>query len=82
MKKDLLLGLAVSNAAAMLIIALTTLIPEQQVGVIVFSEFIIIPFGMGIISAWFWRNLQLSSKGLSWCSCLNAFVVMFFYAKG
>jgi uncharacterized protein YndB with AHSA1/START domain len=76
MKKDLVLGLAVSNAAAMLIIALTTLIPESRVGVIAFSEFIIIPFGMGILSAWFWRNLELSSKGLSWYSCLNALIAI------
>lgn len=76
MKKDLILGFVMSNTAAMIIIALTTLIPEQQAGVIAFSEFIIIPFGMGIISAWFWRDLELSSKGLSGYSCLNALIAI------
>ena len=33
-------------------------------GTFVFSEFILIPILMGIISAWFWRNMNLSSREL------------------
>ena len=45
-------------------------------GTFVFSEFIIVPMLMGIISAWFWRNMGLSSRDLTGKSFLNGCITI------
>ena len=44
--------------------------------IFVFSEFIITPMLMGIISAWFWRYSDLSSRGLTGKSFLNGCITI------
>jgi hypothetical protein len=43
-------------------------------GILIFSDFIIIPAMMGIISMWFWKDLGLTGKAISWHSCANSFI--------
>jgi len=42
----------------------------------VFSEFIIVPMLMGIISIWFWRNMALTSRDLVGKSFLNGCITI------
>lgn len=42
--------------------------------VLIFSDFVIVPALMGIISMWFWKDLELRGKTISWYSCINGFI--------
>src|ERR1700761_8667817 len=52
----------------------------------IFSEFIIVPILMGIISVWFWRHSDLSSRDLTGKSFLNGCITIalasFFLGEG
>jgi hypothetical protein len=64
----------VPNLVALGIIAISKYFSERMTGPrenLVFSEFIIIPMLMGIISAWFWRKSDLSGKQIMGKSFLN-----------
>lgn len=65
----------VSNLMAMGVLAIAKyLIADRMTGSrenLVFSEFIIIPVLMGIISAWFWRKSDLSGRAIMGKSFLN-----------
>lgn len=73
-------GFIVANLVALVIIGASKYLLFQRIGdaqkVLMFSEFIIIPAFMGIISAWFWRNLGLRGKTLAWYSCINGFIAI------
>jgi hypothetical protein len=73
-------GYVASNAAAFILIGLSYLavkqVGGQPSGVLVYSEFVIVPLLMGIISAWFWRRLDLSSSKLTSASVLNCFIAI------
>ncbi|WP_158826657.1 hypothetical protein [Mucilaginibacter lacusdianchii] len=73
-------GFFVANLVAFTLIGLSKLsekyIFTYNAGVLVFSEFVIIPLLMGIISAWFWRDSNLSSNKLTGYSCMNAFIAI------
>jgi hypothetical protein len=45
-------------------------------GTLVFSEFIIIPMLIGIMSAWFWRGLDFSGRKLTGHSIANVFIAI------
>src|SRR5580704_2037984 len=45
-------------------------------GTLVFSEFIIIPMLIGIMSAWFWRGLEMSGRRATSNTILNTFVAI------
>ncbi|MES2268381.1 MAG: hypothetical protein V4520_16580 [Bacteroidota bacterium] len=70
-------GFIVPNAFAFILIGITKYIFRNfydSPGVLIFSEFIIIPFLMGIISAWFWRNIKSTNGQLaSWAFNNTAF---------
>jgi uncharacterized protein YndB with AHSA1/START domain len=66
-------GFILSNLFALLIIGLTRFL-EPESGILIFSEFVIVPFAMGVISIWCWRNLELKSKTLAAYSCVNVFI--------
>jgi hypothetical protein len=55
-------GFIVPNIIALLIIGGTSLLSGYGHGSFIFSEFVIIPFFIGIISAWFWRGINLGPK--------------------
>lgn len=70
-KSKILQGILLSNIFALTIIALQVKFGIQSEGVLVFSEFVIIPCVMGIITAWWWKNLALKGKYLTGYSILN-----------
>ncbi|WP_421938983.1 hypothetical protein [Pedobacter sp.] len=74
MKKELqskLLGFILPNFIILFIIGINRNLHIDNEGVLVFSEFIILPILMGIISSWFWRNLNLTSGQRVGYSMLN-----------
>lgn len=72
-----LLGFLIPNIVILSIIGINRyLIIPASGGILVFSEFVILPMLMGIISAWFWRGLKLSTKNLIWYSIQNGFIAI------
>jgi hypothetical protein len=65
-KVELIKGFVFSNTFAFILIGLSKLALSRPynkgTGILVFSEFIIIPMLMGIICAWNWKNLQLKGR--------------------
>ncbi|WP_316844486.1 hypothetical protein [Pedobacter psychrodurus] len=76
LQSRLLLGIIISNVVTLLIIWLNNLLHSEKDGILVFSEFVILPLLMGVISAWFWRDLNLKSRALIWYSILNGFLAI------
>lgn len=68
-------GFLLPNIFAVAIIALTKY-TQMESGVLIFSEFIIIPILMGMISAWFWRNQELPGRQRTLYSVYNVFLVI------
>src|ERR1700743_774920 len=56
-KLKLALGFIVPNLVAFVLMGLTGLLNIQS-GYFAFSEFIIVPMLMGLISAWFWKDAE------------------------
>ncbi|RZJ79448.1 MAG: hypothetical protein EOO47_10785 [Flavobacterium sp.] len=75
-KSKLLQGILIANVFAITIIALQTKLGFQDEGVLVFSEFVIIPCVMGIIAAWFWKELGLKGKHITGYSILNGLLAI------
>jgi hypothetical protein len=75
-KSKLLQGILIANVFALTIIALQAKLGSQSSGVLVFSEFVIIPCVMGIIAAWFWKDLGLKGKQLTGYSILNGLLAI------
>ncbi|WP_157540437.1 SRPBCC family protein [Mucilaginibacter aquatilis] len=72
-------GYAVSNLLAFVLIGLSKLLLDMRglnAGIFVFSEFVIVPFLMGIISTWYWKNLQLTGRQLTGYSCINGLIAI------
>ena len=71
-------GFALSNGFAIIVMAISryTTIFRDGPGVIFWAEFIVVPILMGIISAWCWRNEELSSRKLTAYSVYNVGIVV------
>ncbi|MDB5288364.1 MAG: hypothetical protein JWR05_3313 [Mucilaginibacter sp.] len=69
-------GFIVPNGIAIIIIGITKYFTSFNNGTLIFSEFVIIPFLMGIISSWYWRNEGLSSKKLILQSIVNCLIAI------
>lgn len=68
------LGYLISNAVAFALIGLNILLwprGSDASQTLIYSEFVIIPVLMGIISTWFWRDLELSGWDLLGYSIIN-----------
>ncbi|WP_426670579.1 hypothetical protein ACPPVU_04905 [Mucilaginibacter sp. McL0603] len=68
-------GYLVSNLTAMAIIGANKYLipsPNSVNNTFIFSEFVIIPMLIGIISAWFWRDLEYRGAELAGKSIINA----------
>jgi hypothetical protein len=65
-------GFMIPNLIAVSIMALTKFLQFKGTGVLIFSEFIIIPILIGVFSAWYWRNLLLKGSTLTLYSGYNA----------
>ncbi|AMP98839.1 hypothetical protein AY601_1932 [Pedobacter cryoconitis] len=68
---SLLAGFLFSNLLALFIIGLTGYFFTNRDGVMIYSEFVILPLLMGMINSWFWKSLKLSSKAVVGYSCLS-----------
>jgi len=68
-------GFVVPNLFSVLILAVTRYFGESS-GVLTFAEFIIVPLCMGIISAWFWREIDLPSRVVLLNSTVNCFAAI------
>ena len=75
--KSKLNGFWVPNAFAIATIAITKY-SETEAGILIFSEFIIIPILMGIISAWFWKELELPGRKVSLYAIYNTGLAVLF----
>ncbi|TCD08357.1 hypothetical protein EZ449_13225 [Pedobacter frigidisoli] len=75
-ENKIFLGFLIPNAILLSIIGINRFLNVGSAGVIVFSEFVILPMLIGIMSAWFWKDFKLSSKMLIWNSILNGFIAI------
>lgn len=76
-----LTGYAAANIVAFVLIGVSYLItryshPGEVASILIFSEFVIVPYAMGFISAWCWRNLELTSRQLIWASVKNTILAV------
>jgi hypothetical protein len=70
-------GFIVPNIFAMAVIGATRyLMSDGGSAVFVFSEFVIIPMMMGILSVWFWRSLELKGRKVALYACYNCFIAI------
>jgi uncharacterized protein YndB with AHSA1/START domain len=69
-------GFLLSNAFGMAAIGISKLLMKDFNGTLIFSEFVIVPFLMGIVSAWFWRNINFGSRQLAAWSCYNTLIAI------
>ena len=78
--KQTLLGILVANAFVIAVMMSTKyLINHYQntPGTFIWAEFVILPILMGIISAWFWRNLNFRAWTLIGYACYNIITSLF-----
>lgn len=78
LKSPTLLGILVSNFTILGIIGLHKLVlgNSTKAGILIFSEFVILPVLMGVIAAWFWHDLRLSGKRTVKYACFNSLVAI------
>ncbi|MES2829844.1 MAG: hypothetical protein V4687_16925 [Bacteroidota bacterium] len=80
-KSKLSQGFIASNLFAILAVGLLKYSGIQKDGTLIFSVFIIVPFAMGIINAWFWIKIEAArSRTLGWYSVLNSLIAIFLSA--
>jgi uncharacterized protein YndB with AHSA1/START domain len=69
-------GFLLSNAFGIATIGISKLLMKDFNGTLIFSEFVIVPFLMGIVSAWFWRNINFGSRQLAAWACYNTLIAI------
>ncbi|WP_207534376.1 hypothetical protein [Desertivirga arenae] len=74
-KREEIQGLVFSNLFAFSVIGITRALSLHP-GVFIYAEFVIIPFVMGIICSWFWKNLELKGARVTALSVLNCTVAI------
>ena len=74
LKSPVLHGVLVSNFTIIAIIGLHKYIlgNDAKEGILIFSEFVILPILMGVVAAWYWRDLGLSGKNTVMYALLNS----------
>jgi hypothetical protein len=67
-----------SNLMAFVAIAVSKFLLADVVesGLFIFSEFVIIPLGMGLICAWFWKDEEYTSLKKTGYCCINAIIAI------
>jgi hypothetical protein len=75
------LGIIIANVIAMLIIFISKWIAYSDTytslaGVFIFSDFIIVPIFMGVVCAYVWKNLEMSSWEYVLYSILNSMMAV------
>lgn len=69
-------GILLANLFAMTVIGLQSTFGHEAAGILIFSEFVIIPMLMGIISTWYWKNLNLKGKQITGYSIINGLIAI------
>jgi uncharacterized protein YndB with AHSA1/START domain len=72
--KQTLLGILIANVFVIIVMMITKYMlrfHSNIPAVFIYSEFVILPILMGIISGWFWRNLNLRSWSLIGYACYD-----------
>jgi len=86
LNSKILQGILIANIFAFLIIGIQSSLAPKDIGILVFSEFVIIPMLMGIITAWFWKDIGIRGKQITGYSILNGFIAIlmsfFFLGEG
>lgn len=79
-------GILIANIFAFLIIGIQSSLAPEDTGILVFSEFVIIPMLMGIITAWFLKDMGIRGKQITGYSILNGLIAIlmsfFFLGEG
>lgn len=67
-----------SNLMAFVAIAISKLLLADvaESGLFIFSEFVIIPLGMGIICAWFWKDEEYTGLSVTGYCCIDALIAI------
>src|SRR5690606_14366007 len=82
LNSKILQGILIANIFAFLVIGSQSSLAPKDTGILVFSEFVIIPMSMGIITAWFWKDIEIRGKQITGYSILNdliAILMSFFF---
>lgn len=86
LNSKILQGILIANIFAFLIIGIQSSLAPKDTGILVFSEFVIIPMLMGIITAWFWKDTGIRGKQITGYSILNGLIAIlmsfFFLGEG
>lgn len=73
-------GILMANFCSLIIVGGTKyiieLLGENSSGVLIFSNFILVPIMMGLICAYFWRDIQLKTSAYIGWSVVNALIVI------
>jgi len=71
-------GMVLPNGFAMLVIGLTRYLMADTDGggIFILSEFVLVPLTMGLMSAWFWKDLNLSSGKNFVYTLYNSFIAI------
>jgi len=79
-------GILIANIFALLVIGIQSALIPNENGTLVFSEFVIIPILMGMITAWFWKDMGIKGKQITGYSILNGLIAIlmsfFFLGEG
>lgn len=79
-------GILIANILALLVIGIQSALIPNENGTLVFSEFVIIPILMGMITAWFWKDMGIKGKQITGYSILNGLIAIlmsfFFLGEG
>ncbi len=68
-------GIILSNIFAFVIIGLSKFLTTNP-GMLIYSEFVIVPIVMGIICAWGWKDLDMKRSKMAWLACLNSLIAI------
>lgn len=86
LNSKILQGILIANIFAFLVIGIQSSLAPKDTGILVFSEFVIIPLLMGIITAWFWKDIEIRGKQITGYSILNGLIAIlmsfFFLGEG
>jgi hypothetical protein len=75
----IILGIAIANIVAILIIWMSKILSNESSSLrvlFIFSDFIIVPILMGIICAYFWKDLNLQGRNYEGYSIINSIVTI------
>src|ERR1700744_3425106 len=77
--KQKLKGIIIPNIFGVAVLVLSKYFIEfREHGGFIFSEFVVVPMLMGLISAWFWRNLALRGRTVALYALYSCLVALLF----